>query len=151
MPQFDFTHVFLPQVVWLAGFFAILYFGVVRFTLPRLGRVMQAREDRVSGDLDSAEAAKLESERLAAAYAEGLALAHQQARDRIGKARAEADKAAATRLAKSDATLQARLDSAEAALAETRRKALAEIDGLAAGMAADIVAKLTGSRPAARG
>ncbi|MFS2111894.1 hypothetical protein ACCC88_19540, partial [Sphingomonas sp. Sphisp140] len=77
MPQFDFANVFLPQLVWLAIFFAVLYFAVVLPTLPKLGRTMQAREDQVTGDLDAAEAAKASADKLAADYEAGVAEAQE--------------------------------------------------------------------------
>ena len=43
MPQFEFGTVFIPQLFWLAVFFVVLYFGIVRLTLPRLGKVMDER------------------------------------------------------------------------------------------------------------
>ena len=54
MPQFDFAAVTWPQLAWLALSFAILYFGVIRFTLPKLGKVMGEREDKIAGDIAAA-------------------------------------------------------------------------------------------------
>jgi len=149
MPQFDFAHVFVPQVVWLAIFFAVLYFGVVRFTLPKLGRVMQAREDRVSGDLDTAERAKADADRMQADYDAGVASAQEGARATLGVARASASKALEAKLAASNAAINARAEAADAELAAARTRALGTIEGVAADAAADIVEKLTGTRPGA--
>jgi F-type H+-transporting ATPase subunit b len=68
MPQFHLDN-FVPQLAWLAIFFAILYFGIVRLTLPKLGKTLDAREDRISGDLSTAERAKGEADALSASYA----------------------------------------------------------------------------------
>ena len=148
MPQFDFANVFVPQIVWLAFFFAVLYFAVVLPTLPKIGRVMQAREDQVSGDLNSAEAAKASADALVAAHEEEIARAQEAVRVALGAARDKAAKASETRLAKADAKLGEQAMAAEASLNEARAKAMAEIEAVAADLAADLVEKLTGKRPA---
>ncbi len=146
MPQFDFANVFLPQLVWLAVFFAILYV-VVLATLPRLGKVMQAREDQVSNDLDTAENAKATADKLQADYDAGVASAQDAARARLTEARTAAAKALEAKLAESNAALAARADAAEADLNAARTAAMSEIEAVAADAASDIVEKLTGKRP----
>ncbi len=147
MPQFDPTF-FLPQMVWLAIFFAILYFGIVRWTLPKVGKVMQAREDQVSGDLGTAETAKAEADRMAADYDAGIATAQDAARAKVNEARASAAAAIEAKLKASNAVIADKAAKAEADLNAARGKALGEIEGVAASAAADIVERLTGKRPA---
>lgn len=149
MPQFDFTHVFWPQLAWLAVFFTILYFGIVRLTLPKLGRVMTAREDQVSGDIATAEAAKAEADAMATAHAEGVAAAQDTARTKLNAARASATASIEAKLATSKAALDARSAEAQAALDTARAGALGQIEAVAADAASDIVEKLTGTRPQA--
>jgi F-type H+-transporting ATPase subunit b len=147
MPQFQFAN-FLPQMVWLAIFFAILYFGVVRLTLPKVGKVMTAREDQVSGDLNAAERAKGEADRIQSDYDTGVAAAHDQARAAVTAAQASATKALEAKLAQSNAAIEARTSAAAADLDTARTAALGQIEGVAAEAAAAIVEKLTGTRPA---
>lgn len=147
MPQFDFATVFVPQVAWLALFFVILYFGVVRLTLPKVGKVMQAREDQVSNDLDIAEKAKASADRLAADYDAGVAAAQETARASLTASRAKSAAAIEKKLAKANEKLAAQADAAEADLAAAREKALGEIGLVAVDAASDIVEKLTGKRP----
>lgn len=146
MPQFDLDN-FVPQLAWLTIFFAILYFGIVKLTLPKLGRVMTAREDKVSGDLSTAEAAKAEADRIDEAYAAGIADAQGRARASLTEARVHATKAVEGRLAASAAELGAKNDAALGELAQARSKALKNIEAVAADAAADIVERLTGGRP----
>lgn len=148
MPQFDFANVLLPQLVWLFVFFAILYFGIVRLTLPKVGNVMAAREDRVNGDIAAAEAAKAASDSARSDYDAGLDAAHKAARARIAEAQAAAAANVDAVLAKSDAAIAEKLASADARLAASRQSALAQIDAVASEAAADIVERLTGKRPA---
>lgn len=149
MPQFDFANVFVPQVAWLGLVFAVLYFFVVRATLPKLDRVMGDRENQVNGDLTGAQAAKAEADRVQSDYEAGLAKAQDEARARMAAGNAQAARAIEARLAETNAALSARLQAADAALGEARAKAVAEIEAVAGEAAAEIVEKLTGARPAA--
>lgn len=147
MPQFEFS-TFLPQMVWLAIFFAILYFGVVRLTLPKVGRVIEAREDQVSGDLSVAQVAKAESDRMAADYAAGVATAQDAARAKVTEARASAAVAIEARLKQSSEAIAQKSAKAHADLDAARSSALDQVESVAADAAADIVERLTGKRPA---
>jgi F-type H+-transporting ATPase subunit b len=147
MPQFNLAN-FMPQLVWLALFFAILYFGVVRLTLPKLGRVMTAREDQVTGDLANAEKAKGEADRMAADYDASVLAAQDAARAKLGEARTAATAALEARLAASNAALDAKANEAQAGLDAALDKALGQIESIAAEAAADIVERVTGRRPA---
>ncbi|WP_174285916.1 hypothetical protein [Sphingomonas bacterium] len=147
MPQFDFHHVFWPQLVWLGVFFAILYFGVVRLTLPKLGRVMAAREHQVTGDLAAADSAKANADRMAAAHEAGLAAAQNAARATLQAAQVSASSSIEAKRATSKTVLDARSAEAEMAISAARVRALGEIEGATADAAADIVEKLTGHRP----
>lgn len=146
MPQFDFAN-FVPQLAWLTIFFAILYFGIVRMTVPKIGRVMNEREDMVWGDIRTAEAAKAEADRIEAEYAASVAAAREQAREALNAARGRAGKATEERLAAANAEVDRQQTAAQTQLDEARRQALGDIQVVAAEVAADIVERLTGARP----
>ncbi|OQW71413.1 MAG: hypothetical protein B7Y43_08095 [Sphingomonas sp. 28-62-20] len=148
MPQFEFATVFWPQLIWLAIFFAILYFGVVQLTLPKLGKVITAREDQMTGDLASAEKAQAEATQLGLDYDAGVAAAQDAARAQLVAARLSATTAVEGKLAAANAALDEKAATAQAALDAARNKALAEIETVAAEAATAIVEKLTGNRPA---
>ena len=87
MPQFDFAHVFWPQLIWLLLSFAVLYFGVVRLTLPRLGKVVDARASQIAGDLAAAKAAKADADAHHLGYQAELEGAREKARGEIAEAK----------------------------------------------------------------
>ncbi len=149
MPQFDFAHVFWPQLAWLAVFFVILYFGIVQATLPKLGRVMEARESQMKADLASAEQAKAAADKFAADYDAGIVAAQDAARAQLMAARGSASTQVEARLAAANAALDVRAAQAAAALGAAKASALAEVEAVALDAAAQIVEKLTGTRPAA--
>lgn len=148
MPQFDFTHVFWPQLIWLAIFFAFLYFGIVQLTLPKLGKVITAREDQMTGDLATAEKAQADATQLGLDYDAGVAAAQDVARAKLTAARLSATASVEAKLAAANETLDAKAATAQASLDAARSSALAEIETVAAEAASAIVEKLTGTRPA---
>ncbi|GAA4765946.1 ATP synthase F0 subunit B' [Stakelama sediminis] len=147
MPQFEPGN-FIPQMAWLVVAFAILYFVIVRSTLPRLGRTIDARTNQILGDLDSAQQAKTEADRMQAEYDAGVASAQDKARARLAEARTGSAKVIEAKLAESNAVLHDKAEAAQASLDAARAKAVGEIEAIAADAAAGIVEKLTGTRPA---
>jgi F-type H+-transporting ATPase subunit b len=147
MPQFDFANVFWPQLFWLAVIFSVLFFGVVLPTLPKLGRVMSEREDKVAGDIASAEAAKSEADSVGEGNAKGIATAQDQARLALAEAKAKAAKSVEKKVAAATAKLDEKMALAQADLERARTKAMAQVEGIAADSATQIVEKLTGKRP----
>jgi F-type H+-transporting ATPase subunit b len=146
MPQFHLDN-FVPQLVWLTIFFALLYFGIVRLTLPKLGRTLDAREDRISGDLSTAERAKGEADALSATYAAGIDEAHKTARTSIAEAKARAMVSVEKTVAAANSVLSEKAAVADASLSAARSRAMAEIENVSVDAAADIVERLTGRRP----
>lgn len=148
MPQFDFGNPTVwAQVFWLGVCFSVLYFGIVKLTLPRLVRTIDARETQVTGDIATAEAAKAEADALAATYAAGIEDAQKAARTKVNEARAKAASNIEKTVMTATAKLAEKAAAAEATLAAARAKALGEIESVAADSASDIVERLTGSRP----
>src|SRR3990172_12154868 len=64
---------FVPQLVWLALTFGLLYLLLKRFALPRVGEVIEERRDRIQRDLEKAEKLKAETEQALATYEAALA------------------------------------------------------------------------------
>ena len=147
MPQFDFGQVFWPQIAWLAVCFVILYFGVVRLTLPKLGKVMDARDQSIADDLATAKAAKESADTIDAQYHADMAASREEARKAIGEAKASAAKATETRLAEAASKAEAALAAAEGRIAKAVAKAESTLNDAAAESAQAIVAKLTGVEP----
>lgn len=146
MPQFQAAN-FVPQLAWLTIFFVILYFGIVRATLPRIGRVVDGREAQVKGDLDRAESAKGEADHVREAYEASMARARSEAQASVAHAGAEAARTTEARLREADAVTRGRVEEAEAALARSRSAVSTEMERVAADAAAEIVVLLGGARP----
>lgn len=146
MPQFELANA-LPQIVWLALIFAILYLTLATGALPKVEKVVEERSRAIGGDLLAADAAKGQAETTLAAYEASLAEARGKAAALTSDAKAASAKATSERVKASDAALAAKLDAATAEVAKAREAALANLDAVAADATADIVEKLIGRRP----
>ena len=68
-----------PQLIWLLITFSILYLLMKRVALPRIGSVLEARAARISGDLETAEKLRRDTQEAIAAYEQALAEAKKRA------------------------------------------------------------------------
>jgi F-type H+-transporting ATPase subunit b len=136
---------FVPQLVWLALCFGLLYLLLKRFALPRVGEVIEERSDRIKRDLEKAEKLKGETEQALATYEQALAEARAKgnavAKGMRDTLTAEVDKERAA----VDARIAKKLADAEVQIAQSRAKAMANVGDIAAETAAAVVAKLLGS------
>jgi len=147
MPQLEFG-TFLPQLVWLAITFVVLYLLMARVALPRVAEVMDERKKRLDHDLEEAARLKRETESAIADYESALASARTKAQAIGAEIRARMAAEAAAQRAKVDAELADRTKAAEASIFAARDAALATLSGVAGSAASDIVTKLTGIAPA---
>ncbi|MEN6543342.1 F0F1 ATP synthase subunit B [Parvibaculum sp.] len=142
-PPFNAT-TFSSQIIWLVIVFGVLYVLMSRLALPRLGKIIEERRNRISSDLEAAANAKKQTDDAIAAYekafAEARAKAHaiaQETRDRLS---AETDK----QRQESEASLAQKIASAEASIAATKATALANVRLVAVDVAGAVVSRLLG-------
>jgi len=140
-PPLDHT-TFMPQLVWLAISFGLLYLLLSRVALPRVGEVIEERADRIRRDLDQAEKLKAETEGALAAYEQALTEARSKAGGIIKTMRdgltAEVDK----ERARVEAQIAQKVAEAEARIEQTKSRALASVNDIATETAGAIVKKL---------
>lgn len=147
MPQLD-TAFFLPQLVWLAITFVILYLVMARLALPRIGEVLEARQDRIAHDLDAAASLRVAAETALAEYQKSIAAARAQAQGVLAQAAELRANEAAGRQAKSDARIAEQLGAAEQRIGAAKRDALDNIERVAVDIARAATARLIGVEPA---
>ncbi|MGQ3674438.1 F0F1 ATP synthase subunit B [Xanthobacter sp. TB0139] len=146
-PPFDVT-TFPSQLLWLVVTFVLLYLLMSRVTLPRIGRILEERRDRIADDLEEGIKHKAESEAAQAAYEKALNEARAKANAIAGETRAKlAEESDANRKAL-EAGLTAKLEAAEQRIAATKSEALSHVRGIAVDTAEAIVSSLVGAAPA---
>ena len=145
MPQLD-TTTWTPQLVWLAITFIALYIVISKVAIPGVGGAIRARKTQIDGDLAAAQKLKGETDQAIKAYEAALAEARAKsnaiAQDNRNKLEAETD----AQRAVIDADLAAKAQKAEAAILTSKTRALASVGDIAADLAGQIVAQLTGSK-----
>ena len=141
------SETFLPQLIWLALAFGLLYLLMSRVALPRVAGILETRGERIAADLQAAQRMKDESDASVEAYEASLA----EARDRAHAIAAETRDAVTHEMDAQRKTIETdlagRLASAEAQIAATKAAALSNVRGIAADAAASIVERLTGRSP----
>ena len=140
MPQLSqLSQVYLSQFLWLAVALAFIFFVIARGMVPKIQATVDAREQRIAGDLEAAQKARVAADeteadwraRMDAARADAARIAQEakqaSARDTEGKVKAAADK------------LNAKLEKAEAKIRAAREGARLEIEAVASEAAREMV------------
>jgi F-type H+-transporting ATPase subunit b len=146
MPQLDY-HTFVPQLVWLAITFGLLYILMSRLGLPKVKAAIDGRRHHLDSDLGRAATLKEEAEAALAAYQKTLADARAAAQDTLRQTGEKLAAEAAARQHQLAETLAEQIAAAEARIAAGKDQALADIRGIAAEVGSAVVAKLTGAAP----
>ena len=143
LPQLDFQW-WPGQIVWLLIVFVITLLFVRLFAAPRVGGTIDAREDKITGDIADARRLKEEAEAQAQAAAAETAQARAAAQRVAADARAKAQAEVAAKLAAEEAKLAEKAAVAEARISKARDAAMANVATIASETAGAIVGKLTG-------
>ena len=124
--------------------FIALYYMMSRIALPRIGEVIEERNDRIQRDLDAAERLKDETDKALAAYEQALADARTNANQIASDTRAKLNAEVEAERTRVEGELNAKLSDAEERISATRSKAMASVNEIASDVAASVVAKLIG-------
>lgn len=142
-PPFD-SSTFASQLFWLALTFGFLYWFMSKVIVPRIGGILEMRQDRIAQDLDKAHELKAEADAAIAAYEQELAEAKASANEIGNKARDTAKSAAEAERQKVEKKLAEQLSEAEARIAQIRDKAMADVGSIAGETTEAIVSQLIG-------
>ena len=145
-PPFE-SSTFASQLVSLVIAFVALYLIVSRVALPRVGSVIDARQNAIEGDLAQAQKLKDESDAALKEYETELATARSRAQAIGNETREKLNAAAEAERKKLEDQLTGKLAAAEKQIAATRETAMSNVRGIAADTAGAIVQRLTGVLP----
>jgi F-type H+-transporting ATPase subunit b len=145
-PPFE-SSTYASQLVSLVIAFVALYLIVSRIALPRVGSVIDARQNAIEGDLAAAQKLKDESDAALKAYESELASARSRAQGISNETREKLNAASEAERKKLEGQLAAKLAQAEKQIAATRETAMRNVRGIAADAASAIVQRLTGVLP----
>src|SRR3979409_2511705 len=138
---------FASQLVSLVIAFVALYLIVSRIALPRVGSVLDERQNAIEGDLAEAQKLKEASDAALKAYESELAAARSRAQAIGTETREKLNAAADAERKTLEERLSVKLAEAEKTTAAPRERAMSNARGTAAEAAAAIVQRLTGLAP----
>jgi F-type H+-transporting ATPase subunit b len=138
---------FASQLVSLLIAFVALYLIVSKIALPRVGVVLDARQNAIDGDLSEAQKLKDASDDALKAYEAELASARSRAQAISAETRDRLNAASEAERKTLEEALSVKLAEAEKTIASTREAAMRNVRGIAADAAAAIVQRLTGLVP----
>ena len=138
---------FASQLVSLVIVFAALYLIVSRIARPRVGGVLDERQNTIEGDLAEAQRLKDDSDGALKAYEAELAQARSRAQAIGAETREKLNAASEAERKTLEERLSLKLAEAEKTIASTREAAMSNVRGIAADAATAIVQRLTGVVP----
>ena len=129
MPQFEQISVFSSLIFWSIVSFGIFLFLMKKYAFPPIFEIIEAREKKISGDLQSAEDIKVAAEKLKKDFEEQLKSAHDKAATIVQLASEESRKNQEKALEETQAKCRQMLKEAEHEIQTSRNQILAEIRG----------------------
>ena len=144
LPQFDVSQ-WPGQMVWVLIIFAVLYVLFSKVFVPAVGGTIDAREDKIAGDIGEARRARDAARSDLEAAAGELSAARARAQKVAADAQGEAKAAAAARQAQEEARLSQTVAAAEARIAAARAEAMGHVRAIAIETAQAMISRLTGT------
>jgi F-type H+-transporting ATPase subunit b len=145
-PPFE-KDTFASQLVSLAVAFVVLYLIVSRIALPRVGGLIDARQNAIDGELAEAQKLKDASGAALKAYESELAAARSRGQAISNETREKLNAASEAERKRLEERLSLKLSEAEKTIASTRSAAMSNVRGIAADAASAIVRQLIGTAP----
>lgn len=145
MPQIaQIAETYASQIFWLLLTFGFVFFVIGRGMVPKVQATADARDAKITGDLDAAKAAFARADEVEADYRARDAENRAATQATLARAKSEAAKVSEGQLAAADAEIASRIGAAEARIQAASQAALAEIETVAADAARDMVARISG-------
>lgn len=137
----------LMTVKWQEALFTIIVFGIFFvvgsiFVWPKILGALQAREDKVRGDLKQAEQSAKEATATLAEYKQQLAEAQKQAQVIVDESRASAQQVAAQLKEQTQAEITQMRERAQADIQAAKERAVTEIYEQTATLATEVAGKI---------
>jgi F-type H+-transporting ATPase subunit b len=146
MPQIaQIAETYASQIFWLFIIFGLIYFGIGKAMLPKVGGVIEARDKKIADDLAEAGRARAAADEIEGGYRARIDTAHAEAQQAAQAAKASATADTEKRVKAADAELAQKMAEAEARLSSAKTDALAGIETVAAEAALEIVGKVSGT------
>jgi F-type H+-transporting ATPase subunit b len=125
--------------------FAILFFFMWKWVIPRVNAILDERRDRIRGELEGAERTRAEAERELTEYRAQLADAREQSNRIIEEARKTADQLRRDLQSKAEQEAQTTVLRAQDEIRAERDRVFQELRAQIADMAVDLAGRVVGA------
>ena len=132
---------FIPMLVA----FIILWIVLAKFGWPAFDKMLQKRADTIQENLEKAEDARVEGERVLAEYKQELEDAKQQAAQIVADAKKTAEAAKADIAAQAQREANDMIEKARVAIESEKKAAIAELQGSMADTSVAVASRLIGA------
>lgn len=119
----------IQELVWGAIAFAVLFFFMLKFVMPRLNQTLEARREKIQGEMERAEQARRQADQELSEYRSQLAGARDEANRIIEEARQTAESMRRDMAAKAEQENQAVLARAQEEIRAERDRVFQELKG----------------------
>ena len=126
MPQFD-LHYLTPLTFWSLISFIILMVILYKYALPSITEILDARQEKIKGDIDQAEKLRGDAERLKGEYQRNVIKAEEEAEGKIQAAVIKAKEISDGIVKESHQAAADNRAKAQLGIDIERKKALAEL------------------------
>jgi F-type H+-transporting ATPase subunit b len=128
--------------IWTLILFVLLVVVLGKFVWPPILQGLQAREDKIRGDIEGAEAANRKAQQTLADFERKLAEAHAEARKLIDQARLDAEAVRGRLAAQTEAEIARMRESAKKEIKGARDQAVQELYAKASELSVAVAEKI---------
>ena len=145
MPQLaQLSEVALSQFLWLALGLGFIFFVIGRGMVPKIQATVDAREQKISADLEAAQQARLAADETEAAWRARMDAARAEAAKLSNEAKQASARDTEDKVKKAADKLGLKVEASEKKIREALDAARGDIEAVAAETAQDLVTRLTG-------
>jgi F-type H+-transporting ATPase subunit b len=145
MPQLSqLSDVYLSQFLWLAIALGFIFFVIARGMVPKIQATVDAREQRIAGDLEAAQKARMAADETEAAWRERMDSARAEAARIAQDAKAESSRDTEAKVKAAADKINLKVEAAQGAIREALASARSEIESVAAEATQEMVRRVTG-------
>jgi len=125
--------------------FAILFFFTAKYVLPRVGKLLDERREKIQGDLEKAEETRRQAEQELADYRAQLANAREESNAIIDEARKTADQLRVDIQQRAEQDAQGIVARAQEEIRAERDRVFQELRGQVAEIAVELAGRVVGA------
>jgi F-type H+-transporting ATPase subunit b len=145
MPQLSqLSQVYLSQFLWLAVALGFVFFVIARGMVPKIQATVDAREQRIAGDLEAAQKARTAADETEAAWRARMDAARSEAAQIAQDAKAKSGRDTEAKVKAASDKINLKVEKAQESIRAALAAARSEIESVAADATQDMVQRVTG-------